>query len=170
MTQQTSEPAIADFDKRIAYLQEHRRVSATTDNEFLRLTVELGMAAVKGSMLINGGAAVALLAFLGSTYKPGAPSATWAAHALAWFAMGTLVSALVGGLSYVCQFFYAHARTEDEATMLALFPQDPSASAWQAGVQNGKRLQRWAVGLNWAAALVYVACFFMGAKKAFDGF
>ena len=73
--------------------------------ELNRSAVEYGITAVKAAMLVNGGGAIALLAFLG-TLTPEqlqAAAGTPYARALCFFAIGVSVGAFSAGLGYISQ-------------------------------------------------------------------
>src|SRR6266404_3904086 len=64
-----------------------------------------GRDAIKATTLVNGGAAVAMLAFLGHLASIGADPTTIIefARALRWFVIGTLLCVLASGITYVAQ-------------------------------------------------------------------
>jgi hypothetical protein len=63
--------------------------------------------ALKSAMLINGGAAVALLAFVGHVWKPdGSTLLISIAGALYWFVIGVLLDAVSAASFYFTQWFY----------------------------------------------------------------
>jgi hypothetical protein len=164
-------PSTSDFDRRVAIYHEHRRIEAATGDALARMTVDLGMAAVKSATIINGGAAVALLAFLG-TRPVGAP-APWAADALSTFGWGTLVAVLSGGFSYICQYLYAQSLTGSTAIELALFPDDKNVPLWKVFLQRGSQFLRAAFILNAVAVAAFalsIACFAWGIHQAKQGF
>jgi hypothetical protein len=76
--------------------------------EHAKVVSQTGHLALKSAILINGGASVALLAFLGKLYE-GAPAskvlATNMSHALLPFVSGVLFSASAAGLSYLAAYF-----------------------------------------------------------------
>jgi len=76
--------------------------------EMLRSVLTYGQAALKSSMLINGGAAAALLAFIGNIWqKPlGQKAANSITTAIAYFAFGVLVAAIGTATSYFTQYSY----------------------------------------------------------------
>jgi hypothetical protein len=68
-----------------------------------------GQAALKSAILINGGAAVALLAFIGSifTASENREIVIKLAGAMSYFVWGVLSGAIASGVVYVGQFVYA---------------------------------------------------------------
>ena len=78
--------------------------------EMLRSVISTGQSALKSSLLINGAAAVALLAFIGNIWSPisNSPTVAEAANALAAYAFGILIAAVAAGFTYVSQAGYAN--------------------------------------------------------------
>ncbi|TDX29081.1 hypothetical protein DFO67_108125 [Modicisalibacter xianhensis] len=76
--------------------------------EMLRSVITVGQFALKSSLLINGGAAVALLAFIGNIWKaPGSgPSISLLATAMLHYVAGVLSSAMASGATYFSQAGY----------------------------------------------------------------
>jgi hypothetical protein len=162
---------MSDYDRRIALYQEHRRIEAATADALARMAVDLGMAAVKGATLINGGAAVALLTFLGT--RPAGANVPWAADALSTFGWGTLIAVLAGAFSYLSQFCYAQALTGTVKLQLSLFPGDKNAPLLEGLVKKGHRTLRAATAFNVLAVLTFmvsIAFFAWGVHQAKQGF
>ena len=63
-------------------------------------------AALKSAVLINGGGAVATLAYVGSLVQNG-KATFWFGLALGCFALGVLLTGLASGFAYVTQSKYA---------------------------------------------------------------
>jgi len=77
--------------------------------EMLKATMEYGGAAIKSSLLINGGAAVALLAFVGKIWGPESKAQIQdLSCSLIIFVMGVAFSAMAMGAAYFTQFYYTH--------------------------------------------------------------
>jgi len=76
--------------------------------EGFRSTMQLGQAALKSSVLINGAAAIAMLAFIGHIWNSGQFSSIQSqiSGSLIWFLFGVFVSAVATGTGYVTQVFY----------------------------------------------------------------
>ena len=76
--------------------------------EMFRSVIIYGQAALKSSILINGGAAVALMAFIGKIWgtELAVPAVEALTAAVLLFAFGVLASALGTGSTYVTQFSY----------------------------------------------------------------
>jgi hypothetical protein len=78
--------------------------------ELFKSVILTGQNALKSAILINGGAAVALLAFIGHVWKlDGSLLLKSLAGALVCFVIGVLLDAMSAGLTYVTQWFYASA-------------------------------------------------------------
>ena len=77
--------------------------------EMFRSVIAYGQAALKSAMLINGGAAAALLAFIGNIWAKGvAPDAVSSlTSSIAFFAFGVLVAAVGTAGSYFTQYCYS---------------------------------------------------------------
>lgn len=77
--------------------------------ELLRSVISCGQAALKSAMLINGGAAAALLAFIGNIWEKGIkPEAVGSlTNGIAFFTFGVLVAALGTGGSYFTNYCYS---------------------------------------------------------------
>jgi hypothetical protein len=62
--------------------------------------------ALKNAFLVNGGGAVALLAFFGQASKQPGLGSAWLAWALLILVFGTAVAAVATGLSFLAQYGY----------------------------------------------------------------
>lgn len=74
--------------------------------ELFKAVVTAGHAAVRSAILLNGGAAVAVLAFVGSLVQHGTPIHGFAGT-LPHFAVGALFGSLASGGTYLAQSYYA---------------------------------------------------------------
>lgn len=82
--------------------------------EMLKATTEAGQTALKSSILINGGAAVAMLAFVGNAVtktdlRPGSPLLSHIGLALFVFMVGTGLAGTSTAFRYLSQWCYAEA-------------------------------------------------------------
>ncbi|MEN0629458.1 hypothetical protein AAIG33_18770 [Phytobacter ursingii] len=77
--------------------------------ESFKAAINIGANACKTFLIMNGGAAIALLAFLGNIWNKSSSteSATAIAAALVLFCGGVLLAGLCAGLSYFAQCFFA---------------------------------------------------------------
>lgn len=99
------EAALEEYKAQLAANIEHHRNLNDFNLEMLRGTVATGQSAVKSALLINGGAAVAVLAFLGNAWNKGFPHhvLTSAAYGLSLFVWGVLAAAAASGFTYISQ-------------------------------------------------------------------
>jgi hypothetical protein len=93
--------ALAQFEADAA----HARARVEVHTHFNRFAIETGQTAIRASMLTNGGAAVAMLAFVGNAWGKGmaALPLLTIAGAMAWFSSGVLATAVTSGLAYLTQ-------------------------------------------------------------------
>ena len=115
------------------------------DVEMFRSVIAAGQNAMRSATLINGGAGVALLAFIGHLWERDlSPSVvTGLLSSLVFFMGGVLVSAIAAGATYLSQAFYA----ED----------------W---ISTGHTIKYVTIGLVIASYLA----FFMGGYEAYSAF
>jgi len=78
--------------------------------EMLRATITTGQSALKSALLINGGAAVALLAFIGSSWSSNkiAEALPDISAALLLYVFGVLAAAVAAGATYLSQAGYGN--------------------------------------------------------------
>lgn len=62
--------------------------------------------ALKSAFLVNGGGAVALLAFFGQASRQGLPASSWLSLALLALVVGTALASTATGLSFLAQYGY----------------------------------------------------------------
>ncbi len=89
---------------------EYYRAVVDAHHQNFRSVIDYGLTAVKAAMLINGGAAIAILAFLGNL-KPGAPLSippTSLAFPLLSFSAGVLLGALGTMFGYFTQYKFTY--------------------------------------------------------------
>jgi hypothetical protein len=78
--------------------------------EMFRSVITSGQAAIKSSFLLNGGAAVAMLAFIGHLAQFKSEKVPTFAACLMPFAYGVLAIAVTSGFTYLSQWFYTSPR------------------------------------------------------------
>ncbi|NOE18878.1 hypothetical protein GS634_12175 [Ruegeria atlantica] len=71
-----------------------------------KAAIGFGQGAIRALILINGGAAIAVMTFIGNFGTVQAGLISSFSLALLLFSMGVAAAALVAGCSYVTQFFY----------------------------------------------------------------
>jgi hypothetical protein len=108
------ESSIAD-EHRTARLEKYRSELASWEAEVkysldwklesFRTTMAFAQGAIKSGMLVNGAAAVALLAYLGNIKAQGDATSPFVA-ALGFFSSGVVAAALTFACSYLSQLFY----------------------------------------------------------------
>lgn len=77
--------------------------------EMFRATITSGQAALKSAILINGGASVALLAFIGNIWTKGTlqEAVDSLTLSIGLFAGGVLAAAIASGNAYLAQYCYS---------------------------------------------------------------
>lgn len=77
--------------------------------EMFKSVATAGQATLKSSMIINGGAAAALLAFTGKIWTEGSTEhvTTSLTHSILMFCIGVLLAAFATGTTYLSQFLYS---------------------------------------------------------------
>ena len=104
------EPSERESDHYKAQLQqwiEDRKHAQQQSLEMFRSVITAGQSAIRTALLLNGGAAVAVLAFLGhlaGTLNDGVPDF---AYCLILFSFGALAITVTSGLTYLSQWLYA---------------------------------------------------------------
>ncbi len=102
-------PSPADMERYKAELEQHiegmKHANAASLENF-RAVIAAGQAATKSIILINGGASVAMLAFIGHLARIGSTSVPAYANCLLPFVAGTLLGGIVSGGTYLAQFFF----------------------------------------------------------------
>lgn len=95
----------ATNDRNIA----HANNVSSSNLEMFKSVISAGQSALKASMLINGGGAVALLAFTGKIWSSATSSsvANSLSFAIFVFCIGVLLSALATGTTYLSQLAYS---------------------------------------------------------------
>lgn len=96
-------------------------------------TVESGHHALRTIMLINGGAAIALLAFIGAiASKEGVSSVADLAAAIQWFALGVAVTAAAMGFAYFVNYCYVASLYSVELDWEHPYVKDtPKSKRWE---------------------------------------
>jgi len=114
--------------------REHDRNSDNVVKQVLA-AVESGHHALRAILLINGGAAVALLAFIGAiASKEGVSSVADLAATIQWFAFGVAVSAAAIGMAYLVNHCYAISlRAMENDWDHPYVKETPSSKRWERG-------------------------------------
>lgn len=105
-----SEPSQVQLEEYKARLQMQNDASKRAHEsqlELFRSVISSAQAAIKTGFLLNGGAAVAMLAFIGHLAERSPEKVHIFALSLAPLTFGVLASALLSGLTYLTQWLYA---------------------------------------------------------------
>ena len=120
--------------------------------------IEFAVVAIKGIVLVNGAAAIAVLAFLGSIWagnaKEGREAAIKLAPALEWFVWGVGLGVLTAGLAYLAQV----------AILELPQPEDGKGKNWASIIGGPLRLGAIVAGF------AGIVMFFGGADRAITVF
>ena len=106
----TLELVPADLERYKADLQnwiEANKYQHESDIEMFRSVITAGQSAIKSSFLMNGGAAIATLAFIGHLVEFNLEKVSTFSACLLPFTFGVLAVAVTSGLTYLSQWFYA---------------------------------------------------------------
>ena len=108
----TTEGEIAHFKAAHEASLAQYKATADADLEMFRSVIQAGLTARRSAIVINGGAAVALLAFLGhvSTGQQDKELVVALANAIVLFVFGVLSGGVADGITYLTQFHYRHNR------------------------------------------------------------
>jgi len=109
--QKSFEVEIASFKAEHERNLAHYEAQQLHSIELFRSVIAYGQAALKSEILINGGAAVALLAFIGNIWTKGIqPEAVnFLTSGIAYFSFGVLAGALGTVGSYFTQYCYSES-------------------------------------------------------------
>ncbi|TLF44794.1 hypothetical protein FEI13_18615 [Halomonas urmiana] len=89
---------------------EDRKALQASSLEMFRSVITAGQNALRTALLMNGGATVALLAFLGKLTTENPDKLSTFAGSLMIFTFGVFITGLVSGFTYLSQWFYASKR------------------------------------------------------------
>jgi len=109
------EPSILDIERYKADLLnwiEANKYQHESSLEMFRSVIMAGQGAIKSSFLLNGGAAVALLAFIGHLAQFRTEQVPLFASCLLWFSLGVLTAAITSGCTYFSQWLYASSHAQ----------------------------------------------------------
>jgi hypothetical protein len=95
------------------WIESNRQVHAG-QLEMFRSVIAAGQGAIKSSFLLNGGAAVAMLAFISHLAQFSVKNVHVFAACLTPFTYGVLSIAVVSGTTYLSQWFYASSRSSGQ--------------------------------------------------------
>lgn len=104
------EPTQAELAKYQADLQlsiEQNRVNHASQLEMFKSVITAGQNAIRSSFLLNGGAAVAILAFIGHLTEVQPAKVAAFSDVLVPFVLGVLAITVTSGFTYLSQWLYA---------------------------------------------------------------
>lgn len=100
---------ISSVEQHATQCYDYQKMKNDSQLEMFRSVISSGANAIKAAMLINGGGAVALLAFAGKIQNTEiVADINYLAHALFYFCIGVLFSAIASGTTYATQRVYHH--------------------------------------------------------------
>ena len=148
--------------------------------ETLRSVFTFAVETIKAAMLINGGGAIALLAFASHIWSSNSGSSLVQplSYAVCWFAGGVLVATIAAAIGYLTQYKYLRALEshllELEADLKFSHPRPFDYEQFVDDLkQDSKRSRAAAVfrqTIAWIAIVFSVGCFCLGAGTAYRAF
>lgn len=119
-SKEPTEQELTEYHHRLQLHLEQTKGYNESQLEMFRAVIVAGQNAIRSSFLLNGGAAVALLAFVGhlAGVKPGSVSAF--SVVIVPFAIGVLFIAVTSGLTYLSQWFFNSENKPSQRMGLAL--------------------------------------------------
>jgi hypothetical protein len=94
------------YKAQLAMWIENQRSSSQMSTEGFKSIILAGQNALRSALLINGGASVALLAYIGKLKSDASRQVSAFAFPLLIFVIGVLIAAINSGLTYLSQCFY----------------------------------------------------------------
>ena len=93
---------------------EEMKLNHATEIEVFKSVITVGANAAKAGMLINGGAAVSLLAFLGNIWNKSTSPTAFSSLTLTllYFVLGVLCAGACTGFTYLSQVSYGNSRLD----------------------------------------------------------
>lgn len=99
----------ADWESKL----EGYKADRALHQEMMKVTCAAGQGALKATVIINGGASVALLAFIGNTWKNNnGDSIAGLAFALLFYVIAVLCGAVAAGTTYLSQFAWGYEKAK----------------------------------------------------------
>jgi len=100
-----AQAALEKFKSDLVDWQNSNQRNHESDLEMLRATIGTSHLAIKSALLINGGAAVAFLAFLGTAWSrfPEFAVKSLLSSSLGYFTWGVMCTGIGAAVAYVCQ-------------------------------------------------------------------
>lgn len=138
--------------------------------DVMKAVIKMGQVTINTSILINGAAAIALLAFLGNTFGKGAsgPSITPFIKCLFLFAWGVFSGAWAAGFTYLAQSFFAkYYEAAMQVALINFNNPDPVGEAKKTMLKWGYFFQALAIVAT-ATSLILFFFAVYGSGKTFE--
>ncbi|MCP1418478.1 hypothetical protein J3D47_002721 [Pseudomonas laurylsulfativorans] len=110
---------IEQLKAKLQIMVETEKSHHASDLEMFRTVIQSGQNAVKTALLMNGGASVALLAFIGKLTEVQQARIPVFAEPLTFFVLGVLAIVITAGSTYLSQWFYAASESWKQRTGMA---------------------------------------------------
>lgn len=110
---------IENLKAQLQLMVEREKSNHASDLEMFRTVIQSGQNAVKTALLMNGGASVSLLAFIGKLTEEQHARIPAFTNALAIFVCGVFAIVASSGATYMSQWFYAEPENWKQRTGLS---------------------------------------------------
>lgn len=137
----------------------------------LKSAIEIGQNALKYVMLINGGAGVAMLAFVGNILSKGFTINCFLTWSLTSFAAGVLTAAVSSGAAYFSQCYYSSSFEKQKSKLVETINAGKNDGKGTADFDSGsdeKNGNRWRNVAIGSAVLGYIL-FLVGIITGYNG-
>lgn len=104
------------------FILENAKMLAQMGLEMFKSVITTGQTALQSAILINGGAAVALLTFIGGMWAKGLDAAVInpLVRGVSNFALGALIGVIATGATYICQCLYGITYDRERTQLLKM--------------------------------------------------
>ncbi|MEQ8307853.1 MAG: hypothetical protein RIA09_14955 [Hoeflea sp.] len=107
-----SPQALKEYEAALAQQLETIKLTHASDLEMFKSVIDAGQNSIRTMIAINGGASVAMLAFMGHLASNESNQVANFAASFAPFAVGTFLAGLVSGVTYLSQWLYGGNHTK----------------------------------------------------------
>lgn len=104
---------IEHLKAQLQLMVEREKSNHASDLEMFRSVIQSGQNALKSALLMNGGASIALLAYIGKLTEAQQARIPAFADALVIFVLGVLAIVVASGSTYLSQWFYAESEKKE---------------------------------------------------------
>ena len=118
---QLDQAKMEQYKAQLQVCVEQNKNQHAWDIEMFRSVILAGQNALKTAFLMNGGATIALLAFLGKLSDQHQEKIAIFANGLLIFVIGVLIIVVASGATYLSQWFYAKSKCEKVGYTLNMF-------------------------------------------------